>query len=143
MLAIRGAMTRTRLATLMLSVLLSACGSDGPMGAGGAGGSGGSGGSGGLPPPSNGVQIITPSFTLNPGDEVFKCFYTSLASNVDVAAAKFSSVMASGSHHFILYTTQNPIQPDGTFVDCGGGMGGNTNDPPVWMYASQDIMHEM
>jgi len=149
-------MTRTRLATLLSFVCacaIAACDSSAPSGSGGAGGgsggagggSGGSGGSGGgLPPPTNGVQITTPSFTLNPGEEVFKCFFTSLATNTDVAAVKFASTMAPGSHHFILYTTQNPIQPDNTFIDCGGGMGGNTTqDPPVWLYASQDPMHEM
>jgi hypothetical protein len=111
---------------------------------GGSGGAGGSGGSGGaLPVPGNGIQLLTPSFTLNPGDEVFKCFYTSLPSDIDVAAVKFASTMAPGSHHFILYTTQNPAYPDNTFRDCAGGTGSNTNDPPVWLYASQDLTGEL
>src|SRR5262245_338959 len=98
-------MTRTNILTLLAFIsacAIAACGSDSPMGSGGAGGgsggagggSGGTGGSGGgLPPPTNGVQITTPSFTLNPGDEVFKCFYTSLAATTDVAAVKFQSTM--------------------------------------------------
>ena len=113
-------------------------------GSGGAGGAGGSGGSGGgLPPPTNGIQILTPSFTLQPGQELFKCFYTSLPATVDVAAVKFQSTMAPGSHHFILYATQNAIYPDNTFRDCGGGLGSSQNDPPVWVYASQDPTGEL
>src|SRR5512133_3598722 len=104
-------MTRTRLATLLsflCACAIAACDSSGSGSGGAGGGSGGAGGSGGsgggLPPPTNGIQITTPMFTLNPGDEVFKCFYTSLPTDTDVAAVKFTSTMAPGSHHFILYT---------------------------------------
>jgi hypothetical protein len=124
-------MTKIGLTSLLAS-LCAACG-------GGADGS-----DGGPSPPASGIQITTPSFTLQPGEEAFRCFYTSVPADTDVAAVKFASTMSPGSHHFILYTTQNALYPDGTFRDCSGGLGvSNPNDPPTWVYASQDPVRQM
>ncbi|HJZ85105.1 MAG TPA: hypothetical protein VKN99_08050 [Polyangia bacterium] len=95
------------------------------------------------PPPQNGIQLASPAFTLNPGDEVFKCWFTSIASDTDIAAVKFSSEMTPGSHHFIVFTTAQAQRPDGTFEDCQGVGGTGINDTPVWLYAAQDPHNEL
>jgi hypothetical protein len=88
-----------------------------------------------LPPPAQGLQVASPEFTLQPGEEVFKCFYTSLPIDSDQAVTRYVSRMTPGSHHFILYLLNQATQPDGTFGDCGGGANALGR---VWAYASQD-----
>lgn len=95
-----------------------------------------------LPPPSSGAQIVAPSFTLQPGEEVFKCYYTSLPEDHEVAVGRFRSVMTPGSHHLILDATESAVRPDGTFDDCGAAA--PQVDPRtlrVWLYAAQDPEH--
>jgi hypothetical protein len=88
--------------------------------------------------PENGVQIETPTFTLQPGEEVFKCYYTSLESETDVNLVKMQSWMSEGSHHFILYRMNEATQPDGTLIDCPDQLGsGGFSNAPVWLFASQ------
>lgn len=101
---------------------------------------------GGAPPGQTGapLQLSSPAFTLQPGEEVFKCWYTTADSSVDLAATRLHSTMTPGSHHFIVYTTATPQRPDGTFEDCGDKQGGPTiKDTPVWLYATQDPEHEL
>jgi hypothetical protein len=51
--------------------------------------------------------------------------------------------MTSGSHHMILYSTQQAAQPDGTFTDCGKEAGGSgLKTLRVWLYASQKPENE-
>jgi len=136
-----------RLRLIMLTILaLSGCSSDG------SGGPTNGMPPGSMPPPGNpppppsaGLQIASPQFTLQPGTEVFKCWYTSLPAEADIATTKFHSFMSAGSHHFIVYTTTTAAAPDGTFADCGDGRigGGTAADPPVWLYASQDPEGEL
>ena len=136
------ALAMKKLYGLVAFLVVSGCGSDSSMMPGGSGGSGG-----GNPPPApqNGIQITTPDITLNPGDEIFKCYYTTLSNTAEVGAVKFQSWMTPGSHHFILYSTKTATRPDGTLEDCTriGGAGTDPNTTPIWMYASQDPQHEM
>jgi hypothetical protein len=118
--------TRTALALAMLGFV--GCGSHG------------SGGTGQI---SSSIHLSSPSFTLMPGDEVFKCWYTSIDSSVDLASVRMHSTMTPGSHHFIVYTTKTPLRPDGTFEDCGDNSGGGLSNTPVWLYATQDPDHEL
>ena len=85
--------------------------------------------------------IQTPSFTLQPGEEKFYCFYTTLPTTEVRGIHAMASHMTPGSHHMIVFKTETQQQPDGTFVECQNfGMG---NDLPVWLYASQDPDQEM
>src|SRR4051812_4857885 len=98
-------------------------------------------GGGGQPGPS--LSLASPSFTLKPGQEMFKCWYTSLATASDIQAVRMHSTMSLGSHHFIVYTTKTPLRPDGTFEDCGGNQGPSLQNTPVWLYATQDPEAEL
>jgi len=85
--------------------------------------------------------IQTPSFTLQPGEEKFYCFYTTLPTDEVRGIHAMSSHMTPGSHHMIVFKTATQQQPDGTFAECQNfGMNG---DLPVWLYASQDPDQEM
>jgi hypothetical protein len=84
-----------------------------------------------LPPdPSIGVQIATPTFSLPPGSEQFKCYHTSIPSSTETDVHRWVSQMTPGSHHFILYT--GGTAPDGQMdnMGCQGGLSGQ------WVYAS-------
>ena len=96
----------------------------------------GSGGGMGQPGPS--LTMSSPTFTLKPGEEMFKCWYTTLATASDIQAIRMHSTMTPGSHHFIVYTTQTALRPDGTFEDCGNNQTGSLQNTPVWLYATQD-----
>jgi hypothetical protein len=93
--------------------------------------------------PKNGLQLVSPEFEMAPGSETFKCWYTTIPTDTEVAAVKFSSKMTPGSHHFIVYTTEQPLRPDGTFEDCDGAGGGSLADAPVWLYSAQDPEHHL
>jgi hypothetical protein len=100
------------------------------------------GGGGGQAGPS--LTLASPSFTLKPGEEMFKCWYTTLATSTDIQAVRMHSKMSLGSHHFIVYTTKTPLRPDGTFEDCGNNQGGpSLQNTPVWLYATQDPEAEL
>lgn len=108
------------------------------------GSTGGGAGSGGTGTTTSSITLASPEFTLHPGDEVFKCWYTTVPSDVDLQAVRIHSTMTTGSHHFIVYTTQTALRPDGTFEDCGDKQGGPTlQDTPVWLYATQDPEAEL
>jgi hypothetical protein len=101
------------------------------------------------PAAGEGIQIAAPEFVLHPGDEVFRCFYTSIPSDTDVDVARFVSRMNPGSHHFILYQLSTSSQPDGTLTDCGRGAGSPVGDGsslsniPIWVYASSSQQGQM
>jgi hypothetical protein len=156
-MATRIRFSRARLASFSSAVLLSACGGDGTS-AHGPSNAAPKADSGSASSPStaleapaagDGLQIVTPDFTLHPGDEVFKCYYTTIPSDTDVNIARFVSKMNKGSHHFILYQLTTATQPDGTLVDCGGGIGlgggagGSFTSLPKWVYASSQTDSHM
>jgi hypothetical protein len=126
---------------LLLAVLsplaLAACGSDGTSNPGTDGGSGG-GTDGGLPPPARGFQIKSTPVDIQAGQEITYCYYFHTPNTEDMAIKKWTSHMAPGSHHMILYTQNTNDQPDGTLsaANCGGGLG-SAGNVPVWTYAAQ------
>jgi hypothetical protein len=74
-----------------------------------------------------GLQIAVPDYDPNdpnakqlvvqPGQEIFLCYYITLANDIEVGG--FRSWMTEGSsHHFILYQLANPAQPSGTINAC-------------------------
>jgi hypothetical protein len=98
-----------------------------------------------MPPAANqGLQLASPSFTLQPGEELFKCWYTTLPNDVEIAATKLQSQMTPGSHHFIVYTTSTAERPDGTFEDCSARQGAvSLANAPIWLYSTQDPTAEL
>jgi Copper type II ascorbate-dependent monooxygenase, C-terminal domain len=123
----------------------SGVGGSGGSGVGGSGvGGSGAGGSGGtssigpdgrlIPPaPGTGVQVLTKTFTVQPGTEAFRCFHTEIPIDGDFAVAGWESVMSEGSHHFILYKVASDSNPVGTLTNsgCTSGFGGDT-----WLFTS-------
>src|SRR5579863_8281895 len=97
-----------------------------------------------LAPPaaSDGYQIVTPAnqIAVQPGQEVFLCYYRTLPNTAEFDVGAFQSWMTPGSsHHFIMYQVGTgsssrtgfsfPAQPDGTLQSCAFGGG-------TWMYAT-------
>lgn len=75
-----------------------------------------------------------------PGEETFKCYFTSLPVDDTVAVTKFESTLAPGSHHMILFISDAPLHPDGTFGDCDAEFGGMSvlTNLPLPLYLTQD-----
>lgn len=90
---------------------------------------------GNLIPPAQGqgFQLKTPTFTLNPGQEVFNCWHVATPNTDTFAVGEWDSQMAKGSHHFILYRadTDSSATPQGVLTNagCTQGFGGST-----WLY---------
>jgi hypothetical protein len=93
-----------------------------------------------LPAPSadKGLQIAAPDYDANdpnasqlvvqPGQEIFLCYYITLANDIDIGG--FRSWMTAGSsHHFILYQLASPQQPSGTINACPFAQG-------TWVYGT-------
>jgi hypothetical protein len=86
------------------------------------------------------IAIETPSFTLQPGEEKFYCYYTTLPNAQRTGIYRMRSSMPPGSHHMIVFKTRTAKAPDGTLAECENfGMGdGGIADLPVWLYAAQE-----
>ncbi|MSP63795.1 MAG: hypothetical protein EXR72_26310 [Myxococcales bacterium] len=84
------------------------------------------------------LKVETPRFLLQPGEELFKCYYTSLPSDMPVATARIESSMTPGSHHMILFYTDKPAAPDGTFGDCGREDLDSPQAVPLPFYLTQE-----
>ena len=91
-----------------------------------------------LPVPESGFQVVTPNLTIEAGQEITYCYYTTLPPEAEVGVKKWESKMTPGSHHLIMFFLDAPGQPDGT-VDtaCGGGTAA-----PVWTYAASEPEHD-
>ena len=88
--------------------------------------------------------IDTPSFTLQPGEEKFYCYYTTLPNAEATGIRRAASIMPPGSHHMIVFKSRTAREPDGTLMECenfGMGSGGIT-DIPMWLYAAQEPEHQ-
>jgi hypothetical protein len=105
--------------SLLLALAVAACGDD--------------------PAPGETITFETPSFVLQPGEEKFYCYYTTLRNAEKTGVYRMSSSMPPGSHHMIVFKTRTEKAADGTFAECENfGMGdGGLADLPVWLYASQ------
>jgi hypothetical protein len=90
---------------------------------------------GNLIPPAagQGWQILTPTFDLQPGQEVFNCFHVAAPNDTVLPVGEWDSQMSPGSHHFILYRSPSDSQATAQGVlaspGCTQGFGGNS-----WLY---------
>jgi hypothetical protein len=91
-----------------------------------------------LAPPEFGFQIVTPEIVLAPGDERTFCYYTTAPIDADVGVKRWESQMTPGSHHLIVYFTDDSSIPDGTLTEQCGSAGAG----PIWTYASQSPRQE-
>jgi Copper type II ascorbate-dependent monooxygenase, C-terminal domain len=127
---------RTVLA-LLLAAALGACGSDGTDDGGDVGGD-----DDGTtdPPDAPDSEILpdllleSPEIAIDPGTEVTYCWYFRTSNTKPLAIKEWRSNMSPGSHHMIVYTTQNQVMEPGTVstVNCGPGSGF-----AMWTYSSQ------
>jgi hypothetical protein len=105
------------------------------------------------PPDGTGYQIATPDYDandpnaknliVNPGQEIFLCYYVTLPNAAQIDIGGFQSWMSPGSsHHFIVYQLggsgaagsptaafRGTPQPSGTISSCGFAGG-------TWVYAT-------
>jgi hypothetical protein len=118
----RGALRVVMMKTL-LAVVVAACGTDTPP----------------QPPGENVYSIAVPDFTLQPGDEKFYCYYTTLPVAADTGVSSYASTMTPGSHHMILFFMPQPTEPDGTLTECQSfGTGSSLTSIPIFAYATQE-----
>jgi len=88
--------------------------------------------------------VRSSDLTLQPGDEITKCYYFHTSNTTPVPVNKWVSHMTAGSHHLILYFPSGGTnsQADGT-IDDNCGVGGSVTDVPIWVYASQTADQEL
>jgi hypothetical protein len=92
---------------------------------------------GNVDPPGEGFRIQTPEITIEAGQEITYCYYTTINLPRNMGVKKWSSVMTPGSHHLIVFF-QNHDKAEGTIdQDCGGAGGGGISNLPVWTYSAQ------
>src|SRR5690349_11574098 len=84
------------------------------------------------PAAGEGAQITTKQFDLAPGQELFACYHTSIPLDGEIDVSYFESVMAPGSHHFILFKNDGDATPDGTLVNTACTLGFDQR----WVYSS-------
>jgi hypothetical protein len=92
----------------------------------------------GLPPePERGFRIVSPEIEIEPGQEITYCYYFRTPNTEPMAVKQWKSEMTPGSHHMIMYTTQNDQREPGTVTSqaCGFGTGSGT-DVPMWTYSA-------
>jgi hypothetical protein len=72
-------------------------------------------------------------FDLAPGQEAYRCYHAAIPVDGETDVSYYESLMAEGSHHFILYKQDGDTAPDGTLDNnmCPQG-------PPYtnWIYSS-------
>jgi hypothetical protein len=90
-------------------------GSAGAAGSGGASGSSGSA-SGGADPATTTLSAKMGPLTIQSGEEAVKCVVVSLGNPESVFVRKFRTTLKEGSHHMIVYTSDQP--PDPTPYSC-------------------------
>jgi hypothetical protein len=80
-----------------------------------------------------GYQIQTPTFSLDPGQEVFRCFHAEMPNTGEFDVGAWESQMTLGSHHFILYRADGDTAAANSLAlaGCTVGFGG-----PTWLYTS-------
>ena len=95
----------------------------------------GGGGGDDLDQPAVGFQIETPDITIEGGQEVTYCYYTTLPNQAQVGVKKWESMMTPGSHHMILYFLDELPVPSGTLDTNGCGLTAG-DFSSVWTYAA-------
>ena len=85
------------------------------------------------------VRMSVPAFTVDPGAEVSPCYYTTIPDEAASEIVRIESSMTPGSHHLVLFHTDEALAPDGTFGDCDGLLSFATpQEMPRWIYAAQE-----
>ena len=134
-------MTRTmRLLPLLLGCSFPlGCGSVAIDDSTGSGGGGGDGGSGGAPTTSSTAPTTTTGpepgtttlkaeaalVTIPPGGEAVKCITVSLGNPEPVLVRKFRTSLNQGSHHMIVYSSDQPPDPNPVTCMSFGVQGGS------------------
>ena len=90
-----------------------------------------------IDPPARGFQIVTPDVDIMPQQEITYCYYFRTPNTETMAVKKWVSKMTPGSHHLIMFTTQNDKMPPGTLSTSGCGFGGGSSNVPSWTYSAQ------
>jgi hypothetical protein len=90
-----------------------------------------------LAPPAQGFQIESPPIIVASASEETYCYYFTLPLEEAVGVKRWESVMTPGSHHLIVYFTEQANQPDGTVTKGCEGFGGGISNVPVWTYSTQ------
>lgn len=88
------------------------------------------------PPPANGFRIKSKEIQIQPGEEVTYCYYFRTPNTKPMAINHWKSSMTPGSHHMIMFLTQNDAGTPDTVSsqDCGlNAAGGGA----AWTYAAQ------
>jgi hypothetical protein len=111
-------------------------------------GGGGSGDDDGTAPdataaPGEGFQIITPDIVIPAGGEETYCYYTTVHLDQATGIKRWSSVMSPGSHHLIVFFTNDAQAADGTLTPNCGFAGGSGLNFPIWTYSAQTPEQEM
>ena len=91
----------------------------------------------GMEPPARGFQVQSPEIVIEPGQEITYCYYFRTPNTETMAVKRFVSSMTPGSHHMIMFKTQNDVQPAGTVSSSGCGINISGTDAPQWIYAAQ------
>jgi hypothetical protein len=65
------------------------------------------------------LTLTTTAFTLNPGEEAFKCQNFANTTGKDIAVIQASATMAKGSHHMFVYYDPS-FNSDVALTDCSG-----------------------
>lgn len=85
-------------------------------------------------------EVQSGDITLMPGQEVTYCWYFHTSNTSTALVNKWSSNNTLGSHHIILFLG-GPAHADGldTTNSCGLGTSASATNPPIWVYASQQL----
>jgi hypothetical protein len=115
---------------LGLAIALGACGNDGSGDSGDGTNEPDAGG-----PDTFALTLQSPdTIEIFPGQEITYCWYFRTPNTKMLAIKRWMSSMTAGSHHLIMYTTQNDVMEPGTVstVNCGPGSG-----LAMWTYSAQ------
>ena len=123
---------------MILCATLGACGGGGPGDDGGDDGTtpDGNNTTGDLQPPEHGFQLRSPDITLQPNEEVTKCWYFAAPNTANIGVTRWESKMSPGSHHMIVFLSNTQQQAPGTVTENCGIIGAGTSGA-VWSYSSQ------
>ncbi len=69
------------------------------------------------PPAGQGVQISVAPFTIKPGEEIQRNYFTTLPSDSDIYINKVEFAYNEGSHHCNIFRTDSLTKVDGTFEE--------------------------
>jgi hypothetical protein len=86
---------------------------------------------------ANTFSIVTDDIEIAPNDEPTYCYYTTIDVDQGVGVYEWSSTMAQGSHHLILYAIDSG-PADGT-IEEGCDIGGDVGNIPTWLYGAQRL----